>query len=43
MQTEGTFLANNMQQCCNFLRPFAWALKVPNMYEMAMPDMVFNA
>ena len=25
MQTDATLLANNTQQCCDLLRPFAWA------------------
>ena len=33
MQTDATLLANNTQhcwaqQCCDLLRPFAWALRV---------------
>ena len=27
MQTDATLLAN-MQQCCDLLRPFAWALTI---------------
>ena len=27
MQTDATLLANNAQQCCELLRPFAWASK----------------
>ena len=27
IQMDATLLANNTQQCCDLLRPFAWALK----------------
>ena len=35
MQTDATLLANNTQQCCDLLRPFAWAVVTDLLYNHA--------
>ena len=31
IQTDAKLLANNLQQCCDLLRPFAWAFRPRNL------------